>query len=278
MIKPVYLLYAFLFLNLLSCKEPKTEQETKPSTENKVNADLKIDHLNIWVKNPQKAKKRLVDIGFTALPDSLSQVHEGQGTAGKYFNFLNCYLELIFVNDSSELLANVVKNKDMDFVERAHFEQSGASPISIALRMTNYDPQKIPFEKVGYRQDWMEEGTYIYAAKNSKKHLHEPSIFVVYPEIAVKPFETVEDLKKIPEEDAIWREFFKHANGAQHVTHIQITSTSKSSTTETIQTVNEVEGLEVKLGSKHLLELYFDNNVQGKTFDLQPELPLIVHL
>ena len=41
----------------------------------------------------------------------------------------------------------------------------------------------------------------------------------------------------------------------------------------------EIEGtLTVKNGSEHLMELFFDNNVQGKTIDLRPELPLIVYL
>ena len=88
-------------------------------------SNLKVDHLNIWVKNPNIAKERLINIGFTSVPDSLSAVHEGQGTAGKYFNFLNGYLELIFVYDKNELDENIQKNKNLDFIKRADFGKNG---------------------------------------------------------------------------------------------------------------------------------------------------------
>ncbi|KOY51996.1 hypothetical protein I602_1556 [Polaribacter dokdonensis DSW-5] len=45
----------------------------------------------------------MTQIGFTSVPDSLSAIHEGQGTTGRYFRFLNSYLELIFVYNQKEL-------------------------------------------------------------------------------------------------------------------------------------------------------------------------------
>ena len=48
--------------------------------------------------------------------------------------------------------------------------------------------------------------------------------------------------------------------------------------TETIETLNEIEYVSIKNGIEHLMELTFDNNVQGKIFDLRPELPLIVKI
>ncbi|MEP2057986.1 MAG: hypothetical protein ABJJ05_09285 [Maribacter litoralis] len=119
-------------------------------------------------KNPEIAKKRLVEIGFNSVPDSLSQIHKGQGTAGKYFHFLNGYLELIFVYDQNELEKNNFINKDLDFTERANFEKNGASPFSIALKLKDYNIEKIPFEKISYHQDWMEPNVNIYSTKNSK--------------------------------------------------------------------------------------------------------------
>src|SRR5690606_36062135 len=103
-------------------------------------------------------------------------------------------------------------------------------------------------------------------------------IFVVYPEIESDRFETLADLKKIPDKYALWREFYKHPNGAKKITNIIITSTDLDLTTKTIRAVNGIENLTVKNGTEHLMELFFDNNIQGKSFDLRPELPLIVHL
>jgi len=44
-----------------------------------------------------------------------------------------------------------------------------------------------------------------------------------------------------------------------------------------MQAVNGIEGLAVKKGAAHLMELYFDDNIQGKSFDLRPELPLKIY-
>jgi hypothetical protein len=272
-----YFILSALVFSLSSCKDGKTDKKPSEITKT-ISTDLQIDHFNIWVKNPEKAKQRLNNIGFTSIPDSLSQIHKGQGTAGRYFNFLNGYLELIFVYDQNELEENNEKNKELDFTTRANFEKNGASPFSIALKIKNYNIEKIPFEKVSYHQDWMEENANIYSAKNSKENLNEPSIFVVYPEIESEKFEELSDLKNIPDKYAFAREFYKHPNGAKKITNIVITSTNLDLTTETIKAVNGMKNITVKNGTEHLMELYFDHNIQGQVFDLRPELPLIIYL
>lgn len=266
-----------LIFSLSSCKDKKTDMKTSEINENN-STNLQLDHFNIWIKNPKKTKKRLTDLGFTSVPDSLSAVHEGQGTAGRYFRFLNSYLELIFVYDQNELEENNENNKGLDFTERANFENNGASPFSLAIKVKDYRVEKIPFEIVRYHQDWMVENMNIYSALNSKKELKEPSIFVVYPEMEYDRFKTLSDLKNIPEEHAIWREFYKHPNGAQKISKIIITSSSLNLNTKTIDALNGIENLTIKSGKEHLMELYFDDNIQGKSFDLRPELPLIVYL
>jgi hypothetical protein len=48
--------------------------------------------------------------------------------------------------------------------------------------------------------------------------------------------------------------------------------------TKTIETINGIDNLTVKSGKEHLMELHFDNDIQGKSFDLRPELQLIIHM
>lgn len=278
MLKRTYIIVLVLFLGVISCKK---EETTKVNTEQKIRtsvSNLEVDHLNIWVKNPEITKEKLTTIGFTAVPDSLSLIHKGQGTTGRYFYFLNGYLELIFINDNDTFAKNNAINTALDFNERANFNANNASPFSIALKMKDYNADSIPFKTVKYHQDWMEDSANIFAAKNSKTHLKEPSIFVVYPEIESDRFETLADLKNIPEEYAIWREFFKHPNGAKKITKIKITSPNIDLNTETITAINGIENTTVKNGATHVMELFFDNNTQGKSFDLRPQLPLIIHL
>lgn len=272
-----YIFGLVVFLSLWSCKERETEKGIREVAK-AISTDLQVDHFNIWVENPKLAKERLNDIGFTSVPDSLSQIHKGQGTTGRYFHFFNGYLELIFVYDQSELEENNRINRDLDFTERANFEENGASPFSIALKVKDYNVEKIPFEKVRYHQEWMGEDVSIYSAKHSKTHLKAPSVFVVYPEIESEQFETLADLQKIPDEYAFAREFYKHPNGAKKITNITITSTAINLNTASMQAVNSIENLIVKNGAEHLMELYFDENIQGKSFDLRPELPLKIYL
>lgn len=273
-----HIIILVLFFGLNSCENKKRTGSIKNQTALNVSSDLEVDHFNIWIENPKKVNEKLIEIGFTSVPDSLSQIHEGQGTAGRYFNFLNGYLELIFVYDQSELEENNKKNKELDFIERSNFKQNGASPFSIALKVKDYKTDKIPFKTVRYNQDWMEESASIYSAKNSKTNLGEPSIFVVYPEIESDRFETMADLNKIPEEYSIWRAFFKHPNGAKKITNIIITSSDLDLETETIKAINGIKNVTVKKGTEHLMQLYFDNSIQNKSFDLRPELPLIIYL
>lgn len=268
-----YILILVLIFCFSSCKKKKAGRNVQYTV-----SDLQVDHLNIWVENPSKTKRKLTDLGFTSVPDSLSQIHNGQGTAGRYFHFLNGYLELIFVHNQNELEKNNLENKELDFTERANFKKNGASPFSIALKVKDYNINKIPFKTIRYHQNWMKDDMSIYSAKNSRIHLKEPSIFVVYPEIESERFETISDLKSIPDEYAFAREFYKHPNRAKKITNIIITSTNLELKTETIKTVNGIKNLTIKNGTEHLMELYFDNNIQGKSFDLRPELPLIIYL
>ncbi len=273
-----YLIILVLILGFISCNNEKKAEPNTGQTTSIDSSDLQVDHFNIWVKNPKTAKKKLTDIGFTSVPDSLSTVHKGQGTTGRYFHFLNNYLELIFVYDQTEFEENNKVNKDLDFAERANFDKNGASPFSLALKVKDYDIEKIPFKKVKYHQEWMNDSESIYSAFNSKINLKEPSVFVVYPELESDVFETLADLKNIPEEYAFARMFYKHPNGAKKVTHITIISSDLDMETETIEAVNKIENVSIKNGTEHVMELTFDNNVQGKIFDLRPELPLVIKI
>lgn len=241
-------------------------------------SNLKVDHINIWVNNPIEGKRKLEEIGFTAIPDSLCQIHRGQGTTGRYFYFLNTYLELIFINNKEEFKKNAQKNNQLDFIERSNSPENGFSPFSIALKMENYNKEKIPFNIVEYAQDWMGENKKIYVAKNSKIKKEEPSIFVVYPEIEFDIFEDKNDLVKIPEEYSNWREFYHHKNGVEKITMIKIYSNDLDEKSETIKTLKQIENVELLEGKEYLMEIYFDNHIQNKFFDLRPELPLKVYL
>jgi len=259
---------------LVSCHHEHARK--KPPTSH--SSPIAVDHVNIWVEHPDRAKEKLTQIGFASVPDSLSEVHRGQGTSGRYFHFLNSYLELIFVEDTTEFKQNARTNEQLDFIERSNFKKNGASPFSVALKLKKYIPENIPFSTVQYHQEWMGEKQCIYSAKASKEYLKEPSIFVVYPEIESEQFDQLSDVERIPEAYAFARDFYKHPNGAQKLTKILIHAPKAKSRSKAFEAINKLESLEFKNGGKYVMELHFDENRQGKTFDLRPDLPLIIHL
>lgn len=244
----------------------------------KATATFKMDHVNIWVKNPKVGKEKLEEIGFTAIPDSLCKIHTGQGTTGRYFYFLNGYLELIYKFNEEEFETNVKTNKSLDFVERSGSPENGYLPFSIALKMENYHKNEIPFKTIAYQQDWMGETNSIYVAKNSKTKKKEPSIFVVYPIIEYDEFESMDSLINIPEEYSMWRTFYKHRNGAEKITLIKIHSNNLDQESETVKMLHRLKNIELKEGKEYLMEMFFDHQKQNKTYDLRPELPLKIYL
>lgn len=240
--------------------------------------NLSVDHFNIWVENPELAKSKLMEIGFRFFPDSLNTPHHGQGTAGKYSNFLNSYLELIYVNDQDELIANNQINDSLDFTLRADFKQNKALPFGIALRLADYDESAIPFETVAYHQEWMGNEGSIYSAVSSKTTPSEPSVFVIYPAIESMHFDNMDSVMNIPVEYDAYRQSFIHPNGAERVSKIVITSKNLSLSSETMRALQPIDMVEISSGQEQLLELYFDNQRQGKSYDLRPELPLKIYL
>lgn len=62
------------------------------------------------------------------------------------------------------------------------------------------------------------------------------------------------------------------------MTNISISSDDINLESETIRTLNSMDNLTIKNGTKHFMEITFDSNLQGKSFDLRPELPLKIYL
>jgi len=260
------ILYMLPIMLLTGCKVDSEESK------------FTVDHVNIWLKNPRIAKDKLEEIGFQGIPDSLCLIHTGQGTTGRYFYFLNSYLEFIFINDEEEFEDNAEKNKELDFIERVNNHETGFLPFSIALKMENYNKDQIPFEVIPYAQDWMGESNKIYAAKNSKIKKEEPSLFIIYPEIAYDVFENKKELSKIPEEYSIWREFYKHKNGAEKISKIKIHSSELDPKSETVKMLKKLKEVELVEGEEYLMELYFDNQKKNEIYDMRPEIPLKIYL
>ncbi|MEO1013296.1 MAG: VOC family protein [Bacteroidota bacterium] len=235
---------------------------------------LRLDHFFLWVKDPTAAVKRLESIGFTAIPDSLSAIHQGQGTAGRYFYFLNTYFELLFVHDREALIANDQKYGFLETQKRVDYENTKASAFGIGLQMEKYDPGRIPFEVSRFYQTYLPDNSYLYFASSSEQMIREPLTFVVCPELQ----STVKDSETLSKMSENIRGFYEHGNKALRVSRIVVNIDHKGPFSKTMEKVDKVDNIHIKKGKEQLLEIFFDNQVQGKSHDLRPELPVIIYL
>lgn len=235
---------------------------------------LRLDHFFLWVKDPNAVVKRLEEIGFTAIPDSLSAIHQGQGTAGRYFYFLNTYFELLFVHDREALVANDQKYGFLETQKRVDYENTNASAFGIGLQMEKYDPSRIPFGATRFYQTYLPDDSYLYFATSSDQLINEPLTFVVCPELQSTSKDS-NDLSKMSEQV---RGFYEHANNTRRVSKVMITVVHKSPLSKTMEEVNKMQNIEIVKGKEQLLEIYFDNGAQGKSHDLRPQIPVVVYL
>lgn len=65
-------------------------------------------------------------------------MHEGQGTANVCFGFAGWYLELLYITDAGAVRAPAVSR--MRLWERAHWRDTGVSPLGVCLRRADGGP------------------------------------------------------------------------------------------------------------------------------------------
>ena len=106
---------------------------------------LELDHVFVCTPDREQALETLTAAGLDRGP---SRVHHGQGTANDCFYFENAYLELLWMNDESEIRSPAVR--PLCLWERIHWRESGASPFGLALRpLAGFDLAKLetwPYE------------------------------------------------------------------------------------------------------------------------------------
>jgi hypothetical protein len=217
---------------------------------------IETDHVLVWVSKNAPEASRIEGFGF--LLDELIHLFPGQGTASKVFWFENAYIELIWVDDIAEA-TQAGQKMSVDLLARNNWRQSDASPFGIGLRRCVGNKGKIPFATKNYNEAWMEPGTEILMAKSSSE-LTEPMFFVV-PEYMAYP----------------GNKAIHHPLGVKKMTNIQITLNNITSLTSTSSNLQGYGIANFMMDSTPLLEITFDEGIQGKSCDIRPEIPLLIH-
>jgi hypothetical protein len=108
---------------------------------------ISLCHVFVFVDHRAAALEALAACG---LMQSFGRSHSGQGTANVAACFDNAYLELVWAEDTAELVSVPVSRTRL--AERARWRETGACPFGIGLR------GGLPFPFWEYRAPFLPEG------------------------------------------------------------------------------------------------------------------------
>lgn len=220
---------------------------------------LEIDHIYICVKKDAPEVKVLKKAGL--LPASEITYHTGQGTASVFINFVNFYLEFVWIENIDEL-----KEADQDLAEKFKHSQNGGSPFGIGLHRCNLSDDALPFRTYSFYSEWMKPNTTIEIVKT--KDINDPNIFVVPPYMNWK-----EAVIKYPK----LLNTIQHQAGLKNITNVVLRIPQMYSESKAMKVLDKQNLVNFQTGNDHVLELTFDNFKNNKTIDACPELPLNIN-
>ncbi|MBV7536432.1 VOC family protein [Duganella sp. sic0402] len=200
---------------------------------------MQIDHIFIRasVSAPEAAALRAF-----GLSEGSGNVHPGQGTANRRFFFANAFLELLWVADAVEATSPLTTPTRLH--ERLS-AGSDTSPFGLCFR----DAGALTLPVFDYRPTYLPPDMSIGIA--SEAPLSEPMWFYLAGGQPLPP----------PP---------RHAAGVSRITAVRCTQPSAALSAAAV-----ASGVTFAEGSEHLLEISFDDEVQGRTHDFRPALPLV---
>jgi hypothetical protein len=230
---------------------------------------LEFDHVMIHVAPGAPERTALEHVGFRIAPD-INQ-HEGQGSASITVELENCFLELVWRDDSVSVEPALEKIARR-FERQGHWRTSGWSPFGIGLRRSSSGPDSLPFPTRAVSSPWMEPGAKIEIVSAAEDTLG-PRIFVVPRVMAANGQPDSESERRRLSQP----ETFLHANGSRRVTRVRVLAPARALTPAT-QLAARFSPVVFASASGWLLDVTFDGGRKGITRDLRPALPMIVHL
>ncbi len=207
-----------------------------------------LDHIFILSNVNAPSADKLLDAGII---EGAPNIHHGQGTTNRRFFFNNSMIECIWVHDADE--ANNERTKPTYLLPRWQGRKN-TSPFGICLRPTS-DEQSPPFPSWDYTPQYLPDGISIQIA-NTVNQLEEPFLF--FAAGAQSSDSSV-----------------KHPAGMENITSVEVTHPHTDLESPSIDAIQHL--ITFTTGDNHLLTVTFDDHRQGKTLNLQPEIPLIIH-
>lgn len=225
-----------------------------------------FDHVWIMVSTGAPEREALKKAGFTVSP--LLNQHEGQGTASVMAEFQNAYLELMWV-DPTVPVAPGAERAVEKFRSRAEWRSSGWCPIGIGMRRTTAEDPKFPFPSWSVSPGWLPSGSAIEIL-TTRDDTKSPSLFLTPRALAVDP---KTDAKGARGPASV----FVHPLGVKRLTGVRLVAPAAYKAVEPLEYLRKAGVIGLKTGSEWTIELTFDGGAKGKSKDLRPSLPLVIH-
>ncbi len=227
------------------------------------NTLLEVDNIFICVEEmPEEGFFQDAGLIFANTP--VQQME--RGTASQILFFENFYLEFVWVEDEFAAEIYAVRT-GIDFLGRAHWQQSQVSPFGVALHQRSQTMQ--PFEEYDFCQSQPQASELLLSfSSDNLTNQSEPLCFMVPDAIALPTL-----LRKFPD---FQRQFASHPLGIKRLTGIEINTTSKNPLTQPLGMLVQTGEIQIERGNP-CIQLTFDNHVQGGILDAREiDIPLIL--
>ena len=220
---------------------------------------VELDHLFICTSAGAPEADRLIRFG---LVEGAPNQHPGQGTACRRFFFHNAYLELLWVVDCAEAQDESVRRTGL--WERWSCRGREASPFGLGVRPVGQEEHEVPFPGWEYRPPYLPEPLAIWMGAHSEV-LAEPLLFSLA--FGHRP-DSGERSRRQP---------LEHPAGVRSISRVRFSSPRGGAISPELRGIEEqCPWLSFESGDEDRVELGFDEEVEGRSADFRPELPLIV--
>ena len=217
---------------------------------------MELDHAFILCAAGAPEAAALSRLG---LKEGSTNTHPGQGTASRRFFFRNAYVELLWVRDEREVRSESVQRTRL--WERWSRRGQGACPFGIALRPAgDARAEQPPFPTWAYAPTYLPAGLAIEVAVDTP--LNEPEFFYL-------------GFQRGRARGA--QEPIAHAVAAVEITGLSIGTPVPGPYSMAARLAEAGGVLSFNASSEYVLGLTFDGAIAGKTADLRPDLPLVMH-
>lgn len=218
---------------------------------------MELNHFFICVEKGAPEAEVLRQFG---LAEGSVNRHPGQGTANRRFFFHNAYIELLWLENTSEARSPLTSPTML--YERLSREHKATSPFGVCFRPETFRQVRAPFASWSYRPHYLPAGLNILDVGEGVP-LSEP--MWLFTPFGIRP-------DRIPKER---RQPLMHRAGFLEITALRISSPKVESQSSVAECAVKFSKIELADSEDYLVEVGFDNEKQGRSYDFRPALPMI---